>query len=83
MDGIPARYICGLMLGEGATHAWVEFYDGQTWWGLDPTNDCEAGDTYIVVNRGRDFGDCPMESGIFKGGAMQLQLTHVNVKVVE
>lgn len=82
MDKIPARYICGLMVGEGATHAWVEFYDGATWWGLDPTNECDAGDGYIVVNRGRDFGDCPMESGIFQGGAMQLQLTHVTVQPI-
>lgn len=79
MDGIPARYVCGLMGGEGATHAWVEFFDGRTWWGQDPTNDCVAGDTYIVLARGRDFSDCPMERGIFFGGAMQFQMTHVKV----
>ena len=80
-DGIPSRYVCGLMRGEGATHAWVEFYDGGTWWGLDPTNACEAGDFYIALARGRDFSNCPMEQGIFFGGTQQLQLTHVNVQV--
>lgn len=83
MDGIPARYICGLMIGEGATHAWVEFYDGQTWWGVDPTNDCEAGDFYIVLARGRDRDDCPMESGVFTGGAMQSLVTEVQVRRLE
>lgn len=79
-DGIPARYVCGLMWGEGATHAWVEFYDGTTWWGEDPTNDCEAGDYYIALARGRDHHDCIMEQGVFRGGAMQRQLTHVSVQ---
>ena len=83
MEGIPARYICGLMIGEGATHAWVEFFDGQTWWGLDPTNNCEAGDFYIVLARGRDHSDCPMERGVFRGGAMQRLKTQVQVSVVD
>lgn len=26
--GIPARYENGMMIGEGATHAWVEVYTG-------------------------------------------------------
>lgn len=79
MDGIAARYVGGLMLGEGATHAWVEFYDGATWWGVDPTNDCEAGDYYIALVRGRDHSDCPMERGVFRGAAMQHMVTHVKV----
>lgn len=79
MDGIPARYVGGMMLGEGATHAWVEFYDGGTWWGVDPTNDCEAGDYYIALVRGRDHSDCPMERGVFRGAAMQHMVTHVKV----
>lgn len=82
MDGIPARYVCGLMWGEGATHAWAEFHDGSTWWGEDPTNDCEAGDYYIALARGRDHHDCTMERGVFRGGAMQRQLTHVSVQEV-
>ena len=81
MDGTPARYVSGLMWGEGATHAWVEFYDGTTWWGLDPTNDCEAGDYYIAIARGRDHSDCPLECGVFKGSALQTQKTEVSVEV--
>lgn len=82
MDGIAARYVGGLMIGEGSTHAWVEFFDGHTWWGEDPTNDCEAGDLYIALNRGRDHADCPMERGVFWGGAQQRLTTHVLVELL-
>ena len=37
--GIPARYVCGFIPGEGATHAWVEWFDAGLWLALDPTND--------------------------------------------
>ena len=77
-QGIPTRYVNGLMIGEGATHAWVEMHDGTCWRGIDPTNDRKVDDTYIVLARGRDFADCPIESGIFIGGARQEQ----NVSVV-
>ena len=83
MDGIPARYVSGLMWGEGATHAWVEFHDGTTWWGMDPTNDCEAGDYYICLARGRDHADCPIENGVFRGVANQEQHVKVSVEVIE
>ena len=82
LEGIAARYVCGLMIGEGATHAWCEFSDGQTWWGLDPTNNCEAGDFYVALARGRDHADCPMERGVFKGGAMQRLVTKVEVEAI-
>lgn len=83
MDRIQARYVGGLMLGEGATHAWVEFYDGCTWWGVDPTNDCEAGDYYIALVRGRDHSDCPMEQGVFTGVGLAMQRMITRVKVAE
>ena len=83
LDGISARYVSGLMWGEGATHAWVEFFDGQTWWALDPTNDCEAGDYYIALARGRDASDCPIENGVFRGAASQQQRVNVSVEVIE
>ena len=79
--GIPARYVSGLMVGEGATHAWVEIHDGARWLGLDPTHACIVDDRYIAIARGRDFGDCPIECGVFLGTATQEQ--EVRVLVVD
>ena len=78
-QGIPARYVNGLVIGEGATHAWVEAHDGTCWRGFDPTNDRTVDDSYIVLSHGRDFADCPIESGVFRGGARQDQSVRVVV----
>ncbi|MES1181072.1 MAG: transglutaminase family protein, partial [Verrucomicrobiota bacterium] len=59
---IPARYISGYLATEAAsaTHAWVEvFVPGHGWRGLDPTHDCQIGETYIKIGNGRDYGDVP------------------------
>lgn len=77
--GIPARYVTGLMVGEGATHAWVEIHDGSRWRGLDPTNDRAVDDSYIKFCHGRDFLDVPVERGVFKGCAEQEQTVIVRV----
>lgn len=78
-QGIHARYVNGLILGVGATHAWVEVNDGHMWRGIDPTNDHPADDGYIALSRGRDWSDCPIESGVFRGYASQHQTVHVTV----
>lgn len=77
--GVAARYVNGLMVGEGATHAWVEVYDDEYWRGIDPTNDCLVNDGYIAFSHGRDFSDCPIEAGVFRGGARQDQCVSVSV----
>ena len=69
--GIPARYVCGLLLGEGATHAWVEVYDGEAWCGLDPTNRQIIEYGYLKIAHGRDAADCPVNRGVFRGVAQQ------------
>jgi transglutaminase-like putative cysteine protease len=74
---IPARYVSGYicpnkngMRGEGATHAWIEAYiPFNGWVGLDPTNNCEAGDLYVRLAVGRNFSDCSPVKGIYKGTA--------------
>lgn len=71
--GVPARYVNGLIVGEGATHAWVEIHDGVCWRGVDPTHNRPVTDEYIALSIGRDFSDCPIESGVFRGGARQEQ----------
>lgn len=63
--GIPARYCAGLMVGEGETHAWVEYFDGSAWYGIDPTNDRIIEYGYIKISNGRDCFDCGIDRGCF------------------
>lgn len=79
MAGIAARYVTGLIMGEGASHAWVEIlYDGK-WYGLDPTNDVEIAEEQIRIGIGRDANDCMINRGIMQGGGNHLQTIYVNV----
>lgn len=80
--GIPCRYVSGLPFGEGATHAWVEIWQNGLCYGLDPTRGCLADEGYIKLNVGRDFNDCPIERGVFRGQADQLQTTYMKVDIL-
>lgn len=79
--GIPARYVNGFIFGEGATHAWVEIFDGKEWRGLDPTHGCLIEYGYIKLAHGRDADDCPVSRGTFMGG--NGQMTEIRVIVHE
>lgn len=79
--GIPARYVCGIMRGEGQTHAWVEAHDGQCWYAFDPTNDTAIATGYIKIAHGRDALDCPVSRGTYIG--LTSQTTTVSVSVTE
>lgn len=79
--GIPSRYVCGLMLGEGSTHAWVEAHDGTCWYAFDPTNDTAIATGYIKLAHGRDALDCPVSRGSFIGNT--IQQTEIRVTVTE
>lgn len=63
--GIHARYVSGLIAGEGQTHAWVEVSDGNEWRAFDPTHDQEITWGYIKIAHGRDANDCPINRGRF------------------
>jgi transglutaminase-like putative cysteine protease len=84
---IPARYVSGYicpnkngMRGEGATHAWIEAYIPLNGWvGLDPTNNCLAGDQYVRLAVGRNFSDCSPVKGTYKGTAGQILEVGVSV----
>lgn len=80
LDKIPARYVAGLMLGEGASHAWTEVYADGRWVALDPTNNQPVNDDYIKIAHGRDYADCAPDRGILKGSAMQTQNVYVKVE---
>ena len=77
---IPARYVTGMMVGEGQSHAWTEILDNGFWYALDPTNNCIAADTYIKISHGRDAKDCMINKGIIKGGGQQQQTVMVRVE---
>lgn len=79
--GISARYVAGLLIGEGASHAWVEVLDHGCWYGIDPTNDIPVEDSHIRLACGRDAGDCLINRGIVRGYCSQSQ--EVRVVVVE
>lgn len=82
LSGIPARYVTGMLRGEGESHAWVEIALGQYWYGLDPTNDCAVGGAHIKIGTGRDFADCRISQGIFFGcgDISQQQIVKVSVE---
>lgn len=79
LSGIKARYVTGMLIGEGYSHAWVEVLSGGLWYALDPTNDCIVTDSHIKIGVGRDASDCMINRGIMMGNASQEQKIYVAV----
>ncbi len=77
---IPCRYVAGMLVGEGASHAWVELCDKGNWIAFDPTHNCMADDRYISISYGRDAGDSPINQGDFYGTTGQRQKVCVTVE---
>ncbi len=82
LAGIPARYVVGMMMGEGYSHAWVEVCIAGVWMGFDPTNDKIVDNTYIKLSNGRDYQDCIVNRGVFYGCVTQNQNIKVTVSEV-
>lgn len=82
LSGIAARYVTGFIIGEGKSHAWVEFLDNGKWYGIDPTNNKLVNDEYIKIGHGRDARDCMINKGIMHGGGLHTQDICVNVQEV-
>ena len=78
--GLSARYVNGLPEGEGESHAWCEVWLDGIWTGIDPTRGQWADEGYLRLNTGRDFGDCPMERGVFLGNTAQTQTVFMRVR---
>lgn len=79
LSGITARYVTGLIVGEGASHAWVEVLSNGYWYGFDPTNNKRINDEHIKIGVGRDAKDCMINRGIMRGGGLHTQSVSVNV----
>lgn len=71
LNDIPARYVSGFMEGEGFTHAWVEYFSEGCWYAFDPTHNRKVETAYIKIAQGRDYADCPLDKGVFRGVALQ------------
>ena len=73
LAGLPARYVSGHLLGEGAMHAWTQVLlppdDGPEssalWQSFDPTHGRRAELPYICIAVGRDYGDVSPTRGSF------------------
>lgn len=79
LSGITARYVTGFIIGEGKSHAWVEFLDNDKWYGVDPTHNKLVDDEYIKIAHGRDAKDCMINRGIMHGGGEHIQTINVSV----
>lgn len=56
-EGFLARYVSGMVPGEGETHAWVEVYEDGHWHACDPTFNKPADEGYIKLAHGHDTND--------------------------
>ena len=90
LAGVPARYVSGHLLGEGAPHAWVEaLVQDANEPGVpevvafDPTHHRRAGLNYITVAVGRDYADVAPTSGTFSGPAIGRLAASKHAKIVE
>ena len=81
LDKILCRYVAGLASDYGETHAWVEAWTGTRYCATDPTRDKLIDEGYIAISRGRDFADCSIERGIFKGLCLGTQTVSLNMEI--
>ncbi len=75
--GIVSRYVSGHLVGDGASHAWVEVFDPnrQTVVAIDPTHQRRTDLRYITTATGRDYRDVAPTSGTYSadGGRGRLK----------
>jgi transglutaminase-like putative cysteine protease len=82
LDKIPCRYVVGLASDYGETHAWVEAWTETQYCAIDPTRDKLIDENYIAISRGRDFADCSIERGVFKGTCRGTQTVSLNMEIL-
>jgi len=94
--GIPARYVAGTSKGEGSTHAWAEYFVPDNgvisnngtemlgrWYGVDCTRNKNVDETYVILASGRDYLDCKVDGGIFRGASDQIMKVFVKTEEKE
>jgi transglutaminase-like putative cysteine protease len=95
LAGVPARYVSGYLaptlssgdgiMGEQASHAWLEAWLPHAGWtGFDPTHRYRTDERHIRMAVGRDYGDVPPLRGMYRSNsasqvmtiALKLEPTH-------
>ncbi len=71
--GICSRYVSGHLVGDGASHAWVEVFDParRVVVAIDPTHRRRTDLRYITTATGRDYHDVAPTSGTYTGPRSQ------------
>ena len=85
---VPARYVSGHLVGEGAPHAWVEAFIERgpgdlEIIGYDPTHARRVRLDYLTVAVGRDFADVSPTSGSYGGPALGRLSASKQAEIVE
>lgn len=85
--GLPARYISGYLHTRAtehvSSHAWVEVWLGDYWWGLDVANGVQAGHQHLKLAVGMDYLDaCPVR-GIRTGGGGESLTANAQVQQMD
>lgn len=81
MNGIAARFVSGLALGNPSVHAWAEVYCDGAWRGLDPTTGQVIEEGYLKIAHGPDYDACAVERSCYRGSPELLR--NVKVEVTE
>lgn len=79
LDGTAVRYVCGMVPGEGESHAWCEIEKEGFWIPFDPTRARLAEEGYIRISAGRDSQDTILNRGIYKGSYGESLITSFSV----
>jgi transglutaminase-like putative cysteine protease len=58
----------------------VEAWAEGKYFGIDPTRDKLIDEYYIALSRGRDFHDCSVERGVYKGAHGGTQTVYVSME---
>jgi transglutaminase-like putative cysteine protease len=84
---VPAQYVSGHLIGEGAPHAWVEAFiergGAVEVVGFDPTHARRTRLDYLTVAVGRDFADVSPTSGTYSGPAQGRLAATKQAEVIE
>ena len=84
--GIAARYVSGHLVGDGASHAWVEVFDPRhdAVIAIDPTHSRRTDLRYVTTAAGRDYRDvAPTAGSYFSNGGQGSLVVRKRIRVAD